>query len=132
MKYAIIAARVILGLVFVVFGLNGFFHFIPNPEMNEPMGSFMGALVGTGYFMAVVKFVEVVAGVMILTGRFLPLGLILLAPVSVHIFFAHLFLDQGGLPMAIVILVLQAFLAWAYRDSFAGVLQANAQPVGQP
>ena len=67
---------------------------------------------------------------MILTWRFLPLGLILLAPVSVHIFLAHLFLDQAGLTMAIVIIVLQLFLAWAYRDSFSGVLQANAKPAG--
>jgi len=115
MKFAIIGARVILGLIFVVFGLNGFFHFIENPEMNEPMTALMMALGGTGYFMVIVKAVEVVSGLMILTGRFLPLGLILLAPVSVHIFFAHLMLDQAGLPMAIVIIVLQLFLAFAYR-----------------
>ena len=131
MRFAIIGARVILGLIFTVFGLNGFFHFIPNPEMNEPMTTFMMALAGTGYFMIVVKVVEVVSGLMILTGRFLPLGLILLAPVSVHILFVHLFLDQAGLAMAIVIVVLQVFLAFAYRDSFGGVLNANARPAGQ-
>jgi uncharacterized membrane protein YphA (DoxX/SURF4 family) len=131
MKFAIIGARVILGLVFVVFGLNGFFHFIPNPEMNEPITAFMMALGGTGYFMIVVKLVEVTSGLMILTGRFLPLGLILLAPVSVNIFCAHLFLDQAGLPMAIVIILLQLLLAWTYRDSYSGILQANAKPTGQ-
>lgn len=131
MRFAIIGARVILGLIFTVFGLNGFFQFIPNPEMNEPMTTFMMALAGTGYFMIVVKVVEVVSGLMILTGRFLPLGLILLAPVSVHILFVHLFLDQAGLAMAIVIVVLQVFLAFAYRDSFSGVLNANARPAGQ-
>lgn len=128
MKFAIIGARVLLGLVFVVFGLNGFFHFIPTPEMTEAAGSLMGALVATGYFMMVVKLVEVLAGLMILTGRFLPLGLILLAPVSVHILLLHVFLDPKGLPMAIFIIVLQLFLAWAYRGSFSGVLNANAQP----
>lgn len=131
MKFVVIGARVVLGLIFVVFGLNGFFHFIPNPEMNEPMTGLMTALGGTGYFMNVVKTVEVVSGLMILTGRFLPLGLILLAPVSVHIFFAHLFLDQAGLPMAIAIIVLQLVLAWAYRDSYSELLQANAKPTGQ-
>ena len=80
---------------------------------------------------AVVKAVEVAAGLMILTGRFLPLGLIILAPVSVHILLLHVFLDQGGLPMAIFIILAQLFLAWAYRDSFSGVLQANAKPTGQ-
>jgi uncharacterized membrane protein YphA (DoxX/SURF4 family) len=131
MKFAIIGARVVLGLIFVVFGLNGFFNFIPTPEMAEAAGSLMGALVATGYFMMVVKLVEVSAGLMILTGRFLPLGLILLAPVSVHILLFHVFLDPAGLPTAIVIIGLQLFLAWAYRDSFSGVLQANPKPSGQ-
>ena len=128
MKCAVIGARVLLGLVFVVFGLNGFFHFIPPPEMNEAAGAFMGVLVGTGYFMVVVKLVEVVAGLMILTGRFLPLGLVLLAPVSVHILLFHIFIDQTGLGMAVFIIVMQLFLAWVYRDSFRGVLEANPSP----
>ena len=131
MKFAVIGARVLVGLVFVVFGLNGFFHFIQPPEMNEAAGSLMGALVGTGYFMIVVKLVEVVSGVIILSGRFLPLGLILLAPVSVNILLFHIFLDQSGLGMAVFIVALQLFLAWTYRDSFSGVLQANAKPAGQ-
>ncbi len=130
MKFAIIGARLILGLIFVVFGLNGFFHFIPNPEANAPMTAFMTALSETGYFMIVVKLVEVASGLMILTGRFLPLGLILLAPVSVNILLVHVFLDQTGLPMAIVIILLQVFLAWAYRDSYGAVLQVNAKPTG--
>jgi uncharacterized membrane protein YphA (DoxX/SURF4 family) len=131
MKFAVIGARVLLGLVFVVFGLNGFLHFIEPPEMNEAAGALMGVLVGTGYFMAVVKLVEVVSGLMILTGKFLPLGLILLAPVSVHILLFHVFVDPAGLGMAVFIVVAQLFLAWAYRDSFSGVLQANAKPSGE-
>ena len=133
MKFAVIGARVLLGLIFVVFGLHGFFQFsfIPAPEMNEAAGSFMGALLGTGYFMIVVKVVELVSGLMILTGRFLPLGLILLAPVSVSILLFHTFLDQAGLGMAIFLVAMQLFLAWSYRDSFSGVLQANPKPTGQ-
>ncbi len=133
MKFAVIGARVLLGLIFVVFGLHGFFQFsfIPAPEMNEAAGSFMGALVGTGYFMIAVKLVELVSGLMILTGRFLPLGLILLAPVSVSILLFHTFLDQAGLGMAIFLVAMQLFLAWSYRDSFSGVLQANPTPTGQ-
>lgn len=131
MKFAVIGARVLLGLIFVVFGLNGFFNFLPPPEMNEASGALIGALVATGYFMMLVKAVEVVAGLMFLTGKFVPLGLIILAPVSVHILLLHIFLDTAGLPIAIFIIVAQAFLAYAYRDSFSGVLQANAKPVGQ-
>jgi uncharacterized membrane protein YphA (DoxX/SURF4 family) len=130
MKFAVIVARVLLGLIFVVFGLNGFFNFIQPPEMNDTARTFMGALAGTGYFMIVVKLVEVVSGLMILTGRFLPLGLILLAPVSVNILLFHIFLDPSTLAMAVAIVVMQLFLAWAYRDSFSGVLQAGAKPTG--
>lgn len=128
MRLAITGARVILGLIFVVFGLNGFFNFIPVPAHNEAMGDFMGALMATGYMMPVVKATEVLAGLMILTGKKLPLGLTLLAPISINILLVHLFLDQGGLPMAIVIVALQLFLAWAYRDSFRGMLATNAAP----
>ncbi|MBW1830322.1 MAG: DoxX family membrane protein [Deltaproteobacteria bacterium] len=133
MKFAVIGARVLLGLIFTVFGLHGFFHFsfIPMPEMSEAGGTFMGALMGTGYFMMVVKAVEVLAGVMILTGRFLPLGLILLAPVTVNILLFHIFLDPAGMGMAIFIIAMQLFLAWSYRDSYSGVLQANPTPAGQ-
>ena len=133
MKFAVIGARVLLGLIFVVFGLHGFFQFsfIPAPEMNEAAGSFMGALLGTGYFMIAVKSVELVSGLMILTGRILPLGLILLAPVSVSILLFHTFLAQAGLGMAIFLVAMQLFLAWSYRDSFSGVLQANPKPTGQ-
>jgi uncharacterized membrane protein YphA (DoxX/SURF4 family) len=133
MKFAVIGARVLLGLIFTVFGLHGFFHFsfIPMPEMSEAGGTFMGALMGTGYFMMVVKAVEVLAGVMILTGRFLPLGLILLAPVTVNILLFHIFLDPAGMGMAIFVVAMQLFLAWSYRDSYSGVLQANSTPAGQ-
>ena len=131
MKFAVIGARVLLGLIFVVFGLNGFFNFIQPPEMNEAAGAFMGALVGTGYFMVAVKLVEITSGLMILSGRLLPLGLILLAPVSVNILLFHIFIDPAGLGMAIFIIVMQLFLAWAYRDSYSGVLQANPSPTGR-
>jgi putative oxidoreductase len=133
MKFAVIGARVLLGLLFTVFGLHGFFHFsfIPMPEMSEAGGAFMGGLMGTGYFMTVVKGVELLAGLMILTGRFLPLGLVLLAPVTVNILLFHIFLDPAGMGMAIFIVAMQLFLAWSYRDSYSGVLQANPTPTGQ-
>ena len=127
-----LVARVLLGLVFVIFGLNGFFHFIPNPEMNAAAGTFMGALAGTGYMMQVVKLVEVVSGLMILTGKFLPLGLTLLAPISINILLFHVFLDMAGLPMAIAIIILQVFLAWYYRDSFRGMLSPDPVPPSTP
>lgn len=128
MRFAIVGARVALGLLFVVFGVNGFIPVIDPPPMEAPAKSLIGALVATGYFMPLVKGIEIVSGLMILSGRLVPLGLVLLAPVSVSIFFLHLFLNPPGLPSAAVILVVQLFLAWAYRDSFAGVFDVNSKP----
>jgi len=123
-----LVARVLLGLVFLVFGLNGFLGFMDMPEMPPQANAFLGALVGTGYFLPVQKAVEVLGGLALLSGRFVPLGLTLLAPVVVEVALFHVFLAPGGLGMALVLLVLEAFLAYAYRDSFRGVLDPKARP----
>ena len=128
MQKAVLGARIVLGLIFTVFGLNGFFQFLPLPELSEKAGAFMGALAATGYMFPLIKLTEVLGGVMLLAGRFVPLGLTLLAPVVVNILLFHLVLDPAGMIMTVVIVVLQIFLAWAYRGSFAGVLNAGAKP----
>jgi putative oxidoreductase len=95
MKYAIVISRVLLGLIFVVFGLNGFLHFLgPMPEMQGQAGAFITALASSGYFY-VIAFLQVLGGLCLLLGaRFVPLGLTLLGPVIVNIVLYHLFLDQ--------------------------------------
>ncbi|HXG43906.1 MAG TPA: DoxX family membrane protein [Gemmatimonadales bacterium] len=133
MNVAITIARYLLGLVFTVFGLNFFFNFLPPPDLGERAMSLFGALAGSGYLMQVEKLVEIVAGVLLLAGRYVPLALTLLAPLVVNIVLFHAFLAPGGLPVAILVLVLELFLAWAYRDAFQGVLQASARPrLGAP
>ena len=123
MKYAIIIARVLLGLVFAVFGSNAFLHFIPMPPMQGQAGAFIGALVSSGY-ICVIALLQVVGGLLLLIGaRFVPLGLTLLGPVIVNIMLYHIFLDPSGLGMACVISVLALFLLWAYRDRFAPLLK---------
>src|SRR5438128_1920113 len=123
MKYAIIIARVLLGLVFAVFGSNAFLHFIPMPPMQGQAGAFIGALIGSGY-MYVVAMLQVVGGLFLLIGgRFVPLGLTLLGPVIVNIMLYHIFLDQSGLPTAIVISILALFLLWIYRYKFPAIFQ---------
>lgn len=123
-------ARLLLGLIFTVFGLNGFFEFLPPPKLPEAGGEFLGALVASGYLMTLVKLTEVVGGVLLLLGRFVPLALTILAPIIVNIVLFHLFLAPGAAAMAvpILVLVLELYLAWAYRASFRGVLDASAQP----
>lgn len=121
-------ARVLLGLVFFVFGLNGFFHFIPQPPMSGPPAEFAGALVATGYMFPLIKTTEVVGGLLLLSGRLVPLALTLLAPVIVNIVLFHLVLAPGGYGMLAFLLGAEIYLAWAYRDAFRGVLNVNAKP----
>ncbi len=128
MSKLVLIARILLGLIFTVFGLNGFLHFIPLPEMTGSAATFMGGLAAAGYFFPLLKVVEILSGLMLLAGRFVPLALTLLASIVLNIFLYHVTLDSSGLPMAVAVLVLEIFLAWSYRSSFSGVLNANAQP----
>jgi uncharacterized membrane protein YphA (DoxX/SURF4 family) len=123
MKIATIIARTLLGLVFVVFGLNAFLNFIPMPPpKGELAGEFMKAIFASHYLYAV-KCFEISGGLLLLSGRFTALGLTLVGPVIVNILFFHTFLDPSGLPLAILLAVLALFLLWRHRQSFAGLVQ---------
>jgi len=123
MKILAIIARILLGLVFVVFGSNAFIHFMPMPEMTGYPGQFIGSMAATGYLQAVAAF-QVAGGLLLLIGRFVPLGLTLLGPVIVNIVMYHAFMDHNGMPIALVVSVLEAFLIWQHRAAFASVLHA--------
>src|SRR6059058_1414483 len=126
MKIATIIARVLLGLIFVVFGSNIFLHFIPMPPPPPgPVGDFTKALFVTHYLHVVAVF-QIVGGLLLLIGRFVPLGLLLLAPVIVNIDLVHILMDPSGLPMATVISILLVFLVWRYRDAFAGIVRPQS------
>jgi putative oxidoreductase len=124
MKYVIIIARVLLGLVFVVFGSNAFLHFLgPVPEMHGQAGAFITALLSSGYIY-VIAVLQVLGGLCLLLGaRFVPLGLTLLGPIIVNIVLYHLFLDPNGMPIAIIVSVLALFLLWIYRFKFPAIFQ---------
>ena len=122
MKIATIIARFLLGLVFVVFGLNAFLHFIPAPPMAGPAGDFINAMMTSGY-VKVVGFCEVVGGLLLLIGRFVALGLTLLGPVIVNILCFHVFLNHQGWQVASIVAVLALFLLWRHRANFAGLLK---------
>ncbi|HEY8427666.1 MAG TPA: DoxX family membrane protein [Sandaracinaceae bacterium] len=127
-NHFVTAARVLLGLVFVVFGLNGFLGFLPAPELPGPAGAFVGALAATGYMIPLIKGTEVVAGALLLANRFTPLALVVLAPVIVNIVLFHGVLAPEGMAMPLFVLALELYLAWSYRDAFRGVLSAKAEP----
>jgi len=121
-------ARVALGLAFFVFGLNGFLHFLPQPPMSGPPADFAGALFATGYMFPLIKGTEVVASVLLLSNRYVPLALTILAPVLVNILAFHAFLAPAGLALPIVLTALELYLARSYRAAFAPMLQARTEP----
>src|SRR4051812_44324882 len=116
MKVLTIIARFLLGLLFAIFGSNAFIHFIPVPPMSGHPGEFIGAMNATGYLQAVALF-QVIGGLLLVGGRFVPLGLTLLGPIVVNILFFHIFLDRSGMPMALIVCAFFIFLVWQYRNS---------------
>ncbi len=125
--YLPVIARVLMGLAFFVFGLNGFLHFIPQPKtMPQGAGAFFGALMNTGYMIPLIFATQTIVGALLLLNRFVPLALALLAPVIVNIVLFHVFLAPSGLPMAIVALALEIYLAWSYREAYLPMLAMHA------
>jgi uncharacterized membrane protein YphA (DoxX/SURF4 family) len=122
MKIVVIIARVLLGLMFVVFGLNGFLQFMKMPPPEGLAGDFIKAMFVSHYFY-VVSALQVAGGLLLLVGRFVPLGLTLLGPVIVNILLFHIFLQPTGLLMAIVVSALALIVLWGYRASFAGLVK---------
>jgi uncharacterized membrane protein YphA (DoxX/SURF4 family) len=122
MKIAAIIARSLLGLIFVVFGSNAFLHFIPMPPMSGPSGDFITAMYSTGY-LYVVGGCQVLGGLILLSGRFTPLGLTLLGPVIVNILCFHIFMNHQGLPLALVVAALALFLLWRNKSAFTSLLR---------
>ena len=126
MKTLTIIARILLGLIFVVFGLNGFLHFLPQPEMPDAAKSFFGALFASGYMVPLLFATQIVGGALVLLGM-VPLGLLLLAPVIVNIIAFHSFLAPAGLPLAIVVAALALLLAWSHRAAFAPLFRMRGE-----
>jgi hypothetical protein len=121
MFWAVLVARVLVGLPFLVFGLNYFFSFFPLPSEERPDAAvkYLSAIATTGY-LDVVKVLEVVGGALVLSGRLVPLGLVLVTPVAVNIgLFEVCLMGKPGL--GVVLTVLCACLVWAYRSHFAAV-----------
>jgi len=113
--------RLLLGLIFFVFGLNGFLHFIPMGPMPTGLaGQYTGALMQSHYIVFVAAL-QVAGGALLLMGRYVPLGLTLLGPVIVNILLYHLLMDPKGLPMAIIVTILWGIVAFRNRQYFSGL-----------
>ena len=123
MKIATIIARVLLGLIFVVFGSNAFLHFLPMPPLPQGVaGEYLHAFFASGYVYVIGGF-QVIGGLLLLIGSFVPLGLTILAAIIINIWCFHLLMAPEGVPPAVVVTILELFLVWSYRASFAGILR---------
>jgi len=129
MKIAIIMSRVLLGLGFIISGLNILYPFLPMPPPPEGLvAQFMGVMFPT-HWMALVGLVQLVGGILVILGRTAPLGLVLLGPVLVNILSFHIFLQGGqGIAPGLVFSVLEIFLIYAYRRYFRAIFTASASP----
>ena|SRR5437588_3960242 len=126
MKIVTLIARLLLGLIFVVLGLNGFFNFLSMGPMPSGLaGQFVGALILSHYFW-VVAGLQVVGGVLLLVNRFVPLALVLLGPVIVNIILYHLFLNPSGVALAIVVVILWLVVFFAHRQYFSRIFVRRA------
>jgi uncharacterized membrane protein YphA (DoxX/SURF4 family) len=117
-----IVVRVLFGGLFVFSGSNKLIGFLPPPELAPPGAAFIAAIAATGYLLGLIGLVETVFGVLVIAGRFVPLALTVLAPIVVNIALFHLLLAPS-LPVAVFVVASELFLAWQYRDAFAGVLE---------
>jgi putative oxidoreductase len=120
MKIAVLVARILLGLVFVVFGLNGFLNFLHAPMPSGGAGQYM-TLLGPTIYMHFVFLVQIVGGVLLLSSQFVPLALVLLGPVIVNILLFHISLQPAGLPPGLLTVVLWFIVFFGVRKYFAGI-----------
>ena len=124
---AITVARIVLGLVFFAYGLNGFLNFLPMPSTEGRAAQFFGGLMASEYFFPMLALTQTIAGAALLVRHFVPLALAVLAPVIANILAVHLFLAPSGIPHAVILTALEIFLVWSYRDAFKPLLRAHDQ-----
>ena len=120
MKIAVIVARILLGLIFLIFGLNGFFNFLHMPMPPGPAGQYLGVLF-VSHYLVVVFLLEVIGGALLLAGQFIPLALVLLGPVMFNILLFHTFLFPSGFPPALFATLLWFIVFFGVRKAFTGI-----------
>ena len=127
MRTASLIARYLAGVIFLVIGLNGFLNFIHLPPPGGIAGQFMGALYASHYLMVISAF-QVIAAVLLLVNRYVPLAVAMLAPVIVNILSFHALMAPSGLPLALLMAVLWAVIFVDVRRAFTGLFQSRLQP----
>ena len=123
MKLIVTAARYLLGLMFTIFGFNGFFHFIPQPPPSSPLALQFLTVLSASHYMVPVFLVQILGGVLLLAGRYVPLALTLLAPVIINILIYHSTMDPGGIGAGVLAAIFWVLVFLSVRSSFEGLLQ---------
>jgi putative oxidoreductase len=126
MKIAVLIARILLGLVFFVFGLNKFLHFIPAPIPPGLAGQYFVVLFQS-HILFVVATIEIISGALLLVNRYVTLALVLLGPIIVNILLFHGLLAPSGLPVALVVAILWFILAYHARRNLAGIFAQRVE-----
>jgi putative oxidoreductase len=126
MKIAVLIARILVGLIFFVFGLNGFLGFIPTPPLPAGLSGQFLTVLFKSHYVWFVSGVQLAGGVLLLVNRYVVLALTLLGPVIVNILLYHLLLDHTGATMAAVVALLWGLLVFRYRQHFSGLFVQRA------
>jgi putative oxidoreductase len=126
MKIAVVIARVLLGLVFLFFGLNNLFHFLPNPPIPGDAGT-ISTIMFTHGWITFHGLLYVIAGILLLVGRYVPVALVILGPILVNILLFHFTLMPAGFLPGVVCAVLEIFLIYAYWPAFRGIFTAKME-----
>jgi uncharacterized membrane protein YphA (DoxX/SURF4 family) len=128
MKIAVIIVRVLMGLLFLFASITFFlfyFNLTPPPPMEGPVKTFSDGLAASVYFFPLLKVTELLCGLAFVSGRYVALACVVIAPVIVNILFVHIFLDRSGLPIAIALVLANIFLAYAHWDKYRPLLAAK-------
>ena len=124
MKIITHISRFFLGLIFLVFGLNGFLHFIPMPLPSGVAGQFLGAMFVSKYLL-VVSGLQVISGALLLINRYVPLALTILGPIIVNILLFHGLMNSAGIGLAVFVTISWSVVFVSVRSAFAGIFQAR-------
>ena len=124
MSKVILVARLLLGFMFFFFGLNGILHFLPTPPMPDNDATRLATILMKSHWMTFVSLLQVIGGLLLLVGRYVPLGLVILGPIIVNILLYHFLLEPKGVVPGLIAALLEVFLIWVYRLSFRGLFDA--------
>lgn len=125
MKIAMIIVRTLMGLLFLFASIVVLLNLFPKPELTGVAKTFNDGLESVGYFMPLLKITELICGSAFVVGRYVPLATVIIAPIIVNIFLFHALVDRSGLPVAIFLVLANSFVAYYYRQSYAGLLSAK-------